>query len=185
MPTSRLVTSDDWPEPELRAAVLAGELVAVGPCWASPAEPQVPSLRAAAFAWRVRDRRVVASGRTAAWVWGACSSPPEPLQVSIPPRVRIRLDPDVQLREVRLDPGDVEVLDGVAVTSPVRTALDLLRTPGAADPAALEGVQGVLVTGAVDADVLAQRLAALGTVPMVRQAERRLAALRDGRVGPS
>ncbi len=33
---SRLLTSDDWPESELRGAVLAGELVAVGPCWASP-----------------------------------------------------------------------------------------------------------------------------------------------------
>ncbi len=130
VPTPRLLTSDDWPEAELRAAVLAGELVAVGRCWASPAEPQVPALRAAAHAWRLPDRRLVAGGRSAAWIWGATAREPAVPEVVAPPNLRVRVDADVRLREVRLEDGDVVVLGTVRVTTPLRTALDLLRAPG-------------------------------------------------------
>lgn len=174
----RLVTSDDWPEAELRAAVLAGELVAVGPCWASPAEPQTATLRAAAIAWSVRDPRLVAGTRTAAWIWGGLSRPPSPLEVTVPPSARVHAAPGIRIREVRLDAGDVVVLAGQPVTTPERTAVDLLRAPGrgaesfeAADAVAVGGLLGVGAVGAAD---VRARLGALGRVPMVRQAERRL-----------
>ncbi|WP_181429060.1 type IV toxin-antitoxin system AbiEi family antitoxin [Curtobacterium sp. MCSS17_008] len=174
MPTPRLLTSDDWPEAELRAAVLAGELVPVGRCWASPAEPQVPALRAAAHAWRLSDPRLVASGRSAAWIWGATSRPPAADEVSIPPNVRVRVDADVRLREVRLDPHDVVLLHGIRVTTPLRTAVDLLRAPGAFDTGALDALRGLLAIGAVAEQDLRRRVDALGTIPMARQAARRL-----------
>ncbi|WIE77126.1 type IV toxin-antitoxin system AbiEi family antitoxin [Curtobacterium sp. MCSS17_007] len=174
MPTPRLLTSDDWPEAELRAAVLAGDLVPVGCCWASPAEPQVPALRAAAHAWRLSDRRLVASGRTAAWIWGATSRPPATDEVSIPPNVRVRVAADVRLREVRLGPDDVVLLDGVRVTTPLRTAIDLLRAPGAFDAAAADALRGLIAVGAVREPELRHRVDALGTIPMARQAARRL-----------
>lgn len=174
MPTPRLLTSDDWPEAELRAAVLAGELVAVGWCWASSAEPQVPSLRAAAFAWRLPDRRLVASGRSAVWIWGAVARPPAPVEASIPPTIRVRVDPDVRLREVRLADDDAVLLDGVRVTTPERTAVDLLRSLDGFDDGAAEALRGLFATGATTAAAVRARLEALGTIPMARQAARRL-----------
>ncbi|TDN42757.1 transcriptional regulator with AbiEi antitoxin domain of type IV toxin-antitoxin system [Curtobacterium flaccumfaciens] len=189
MPRSRLLTSDDWPESELRAAVLAGELVAVGPCWASPAEPQTPELRAAAAAWVLSDGRLIASTLTAAWIWGAASRPPAPLEVCIPPQVRVHVDADVRLREVRIDLHDTVRLGALRVTLPVRTAVDLLRTPGTASgrfgAAEASAVRGLLATGAAGTSDVVERLSALGTVPMVRQAERRLRALQEPAQAPA
>lgn len=185
MRSSRLLTTEDWPEAELRAAVLAGELVAVGACWASVAEPQDPMLRAASFAWSVGDDRVVAAGRSAAWIWGACSRPPLPHEACVRPGHRLRQNGADRVREIALDQDDLETLDGVLVTSPARTALDLLRTAGPEGWASrVDAVAGLLVAGGVSVEALDERLSALGTVPMVRQAERRLAELVT-RVGVS
>ena len=189
VPRSRLLTSDDWPEAELRAAVLAGELVPVGPCWASPAEPQTPALRAAAAAWVLRDGRLIASTLTAAWIWGAVSRPPAPLEVCVPPQVRVHVDADVRLREVRIDLRDTVRLGALRVTVPARTAVDLLRTPGTAGgrfgAAEASAVAGLLATGATSAADLLERLSALGTVPMVRQAERRLRDVQEAAQPPT
>ncbi|KTR02084.1 type IV toxin-antitoxin system AbiEi family antitoxin [Curtobacterium luteum] len=182
MPRPRLLTTDDWPEAELRAAVLAGELVSVGPCWASPAEPQDPALRAAAAAWALPDVRLVAAHRTAAWVWGAVSRPPLPHECVVPAHVRLRVDPaTVRVREVALSPHDVTVLGGLRVTTPLRTGIDLLRAPGPAagvmNVADTEAVQGLVGAGVVGTDELLLALRSLGVVPMARQAERRLTAM--------
>ncbi|MET3451783.1 type IV toxin-antitoxin system AbiEi family antitoxin [Curtobacterium sp. 1544] len=183
MPRSRLVTSDDWPEVELRAAVLAGELVPVGACWASPVEPQTPSLRAAAAAWTLRDARLIAGTRTAAWIWGATSRPPTPLEAAISPQARVHVDAGVLLREVVIDPADLVRLDPLRVTTPSRTAIDLLRTPNTGErtfgTAEAEAVQGLIAIGAVTVAEVEDRLCGLGTIPMVRQASRRLRALLE------
>lgn len=182
MPRSRLLTSDDWPESELRAAVLAGELVAVGPCWASPAEPQTPALRAEAAAWVLRDARLIACTLTAAWIWGAASRPPAPFDACIPPQVRVHVEADVRLREVRITDDDTVRLGPLRVTVPARTVVDLLRTPGPTSggfgAAEASAVHGLLAIGAASPDDVRERLAALGTVPMARQAERRLRAVQ-------
>lgn len=183
MPRSRLVTSDDWPEVELRAAVLAGELVPVGACWASPVEPQTPSLRAAAAAWTLRDARLIAGTRTAAWIWGATSRPPTPLEAAISPQARVHVDAGVLLREVVIDPADLVRLDPLGVTTPSRTAIDLLRTPNTGErtfgTAEAEAVRGLIAIGAVTVAEVEDRLCGLGTIPMVRQASRRLRALLE------
>lgn len=194
MPRSRLVTSDDWPEAELRAAVLAGELVAVGACWASPVEPQTPSLRAEAAAWTLRDARPIAGTRTAAWIWGATSRPPSPLEAAISPQARVHVDAGVRLREVVIDPADIVRLGGLGgpagagglgVTTPLRTAIDLLRTPSTGErtfgAAESEAVRGLLAIGEVTVTEVEERLCGLGTIPMVRQASRRLRALLEPR----
>ncbi|PCN47130.1 hypothetical protein Csp2054_13440 [Curtobacterium sp. 'Ferrero'] len=177
----RLLTTDDWPESELRAAVLAGELVAVGECWAATVEPQDPALRAAATAWALPDRRLVAATRTATWIWGGVSRPPLPHECVVPKHVRLRVGTEVRLREVVLDPADVVVLADLAVTRPERTALDLLRTPGPAagrfDPQDEAAVRGLLDLGLVDVDRVTARLQALEGVPMARQALRRLSRI--------
>ncbi|WP_439691555.1 type IV toxin-antitoxin system AbiEi family antitoxin [Curtobacterium sp. SP.BCo] len=181
MPRSPLLTSDDWPESELRAAVLAGELVPVGPCWASPAEPQTPELRAAAARWTLGDPRLIAGTRTAAWIWGAVSRPPSPLEACVPPQVRVHVPPGVRLRELVVGADDVVHVGGLPVTLPARTALDLLRTPANGEvrygTAESDAVLGLVVSGAVGVAEVLERLSGLGTVPMVRQAERRLRTL--------
>jgi hypothetical protein len=183
VPRSRLVTSDDWPEVELRAAVLAGELVPVGACWASPVEPQTPSLRAAAAAWTLRDARLIAGTRTAAWIWGATSRPPTPLEAAISLQARVHVDAGVLLREVVIDPADLVRLDPLRVTTPSRTAIDLLRTPNTGErkfgAAEAEAVRGLIAIGAVTVAEVEHRLCGLGTIPMVRQASRRLRALLE------
>lgn len=186
MPRPRLLTTDDWPEAELRAAVLAGDLVAVGECWAPPAEPQDAALRAAAAAWSLPDRRLIAATRTAAWVWGALSRAPLPHECVLPGRVRLRVDdPDVRVREVGLAPEDVAELSGLRVTVPLRTAVDLLRAPGESSGrmhrADADAVRGLIATGLVPLEDLRLAVERLGVVPMARQAERRMAAVFTAR----
>lgn len=178
MPSSRLLTTDDWPAAELRAATLAGELVEVGACWASIAEPQDAGLRAASFAWSTGDARVIAAGRTATWIWGARSRPPLPHDACVRAGQRIHRRGGERIREVAITAEDLVHPGGVAVTTPVRAALDLLRVHGqTAWEASAESVAGLIAIGAVDPPALRHRLELLGTVPMVRQAERRLAEL--------
>jgi hypothetical protein len=88
----------------------------------------------------------------------------------------------VRLREVRIDVDDTVELSRLRVTVPARTAIDLLRTPGpsagAFGEAEATAVHGLLAIGAVTAAELRARLRSLGTIPMVRQAERRLRGLQ-------
>ncbi|MFJ3382920.1 MULTISPECIES: hypothetical protein [unclassified Curtobacterium] len=178
MPASRLVTVDDWPEAELRAAVLAGDLMPVGACWASVAEPHDPALRAGSFAWSVGDGRVIASGRSAAWIWGARSRPPLPHDACVRAGERVRQGGGERIREIAIEDEDLVLVAGTTVTTPLRAALDLLRAAGPRDWAdRTEAVSGLLAVCGVTVDQVRERLDRLGTVPMVRQAERRLAEL--------
>jgi hypothetical protein len=180
VPSDRLVTTDDWPAAELHAAVLAGELVAVGACWASVAEPQDPALRAASYRWSVGDHRFVAAGRSAAWIWGACSRPPLPHDSCVPASERFRRRGVwAALREITLEPSDVVEVAGVRVLTPEATALDLLRSRRAYGDPDAEAVHGLIVASGVDPERLTWLLARSEQLPMGRQAQRRF---RDGRV---
>jgi hypothetical protein len=174
VPSHRLVTTDDWPEAELRAAVLAGELVAVGACWASVAEPQDPALRAASYAWSVGDPRFVAGGLSAAWIWGACSRPPVPHDSCVPASERFRRRGAwTALREIALEDGDVTSCAGVRVLTPEATALDLLRTRRRFTSADADALRGLVVAASVDPTTLARCLEQTERAPMGRQAQRR------------
>jgi hypothetical protein len=174
--SSRLVTTDDWPASELHAAVLAGDLVVVGDCWASVAEPQDPALRAASFAWSVGDDRLVAAGRSAAWVWGACSRPPVTHDAAVPASTRVR--------ELAIGVGDVVELGGVRVLTPLTAVVDLLRARDAFGAAEDRLVRDLMTTAAVAAHDVRRAVAALRQVPMARQAERRLRDLEAASVDP-
>jgi len=179
----RLVTTDDWPASELRAAVLAGDLVAVGDCWASVAEPQDPALRAASFSWSVGDDRLVAAGRSAAWVWGACSRPPVPHDVCIPADQRVRRrGAGTRVRELAIAPDDVVRLGAVRVLTPLATVVDLLRAREAFGAAEARVVRDLMATVPVAVADVRRAVADLHQVPMARQAERRLRALDTGGV---
>jgi very-short-patch-repair endonuclease len=65
----------------------------------------------------------VASHRTAAWIWGLLRSRPGTFHLTAPSR-RHRKE-KVVVHFARLEPDDVTAVDGIPVTSPARTVLDL------------------------------------------------------------
>jgi len=116
--------------PELRAAVLDGDLLPLGDAFLPIDQPAGPAERAASIAHLVGRRGIIAEG-SAAWVWGAAWRLAEPIRTyaragapsSPPDRER------ASMREMRLREDDVVDLRAVCVTSPVRTAIDLVRAP--------------------------------------------------------
>lgn len=65
----------------------------------------------------------VASHLTAAWIHGLLRTRPGTIHLTAPTRQRLKRDFDVHF--ARLDPDDVVTVDGIPVTSPGRTVLDL------------------------------------------------------------
>jgi hypothetical protein len=174
VPSPRLVTTDDWPAAELHAAVLAGDLVAVGACWASIAEPQDAALRAASYSWSVGDPRLVAGGLSAAWIWGASSRPPVPHDTCVPADERFRQRGAwSSLREIALEDTDVTVCADARVLTPGATALDLLRARGPFTTRAADALRGLVDAAGVDQSALARALRLTERAPMGRQAQRR------------
>lgn len=62
---------------------------------------------------------------TAAWLWGAPLPRPVRPQVVLTPRVVLPRRPEFVVHERQLGPDDVHELDGLRVTSPAQTFLDL------------------------------------------------------------
>jgi len=73
------------------------------------------------------DESVISDLASAA-AWDA-APPPATIDVTVPPRSR-RSRPGIRIRHRRLGPSEVVVRDGLRVTSPVRTVLDLAEHLG-------------------------------------------------------
>ncbi|HET9257902.1 MAG TPA: type IV toxin-antitoxin system AbiEi family antitoxin domain-containing protein [Pseudonocardiaceae bacterium] len=102
---------------QVRHRVRSGEWVKLYPgvYLADRRDPdQVVSVRAA-VAWAGAD--AVASGLSAAWWWGLRGWAPGAVEVSVPRRRSPRCPPGVLLRRRDLDPADLVVLRGLAVTA--------------------------------------------------------------------
>ena len=113
---------------ERSALRLDGECVPLGLSDVPVDVPVDRAVRAASLAPAVRGRDLVVELRTAAWVHGAVPVLPQPLTLAIDLTVARRtklLSPAP--REVRFAAADLERLGGVLVTTPLRTAFDLLR----------------------------------------------------------
>jgi hypothetical protein len=122
-----VLTDDDLPETELRAAALDGQLYAVGDSWRSIADIDDHVGRAIAVGFAL-GAGVVAAERTAAWVWGARGPAPLPYSglVVSPARVKHQGRGSV-IRQVVIDDDEIVTVHGVAVTTPARTVVDLAR----------------------------------------------------------
>lgn len=123
-----VLTELDLPPAELNSMRLDGELYALADGWCAIDELESPSHRAAAVRG-LRSPRLIAELGTAAWIWGATPALPRLVEfcVDLDARARLPVSPLVRVRELVLDGGDRIDLDGSAVTSPVRTAVDLAR----------------------------------------------------------
>jgi len=118
----------DLPLAELQCAALDGELYALDHCFCSIDEFETVHLRARALGVAL-DTRIIAERLSAAWVWGALAVPPSRHQlcVAIGARTRQHSVPSATLREVVIEPNEIDTVSGVSVTTRLRTVLDLLR----------------------------------------------------------
>lgn len=124
----RMLTRFDLPEAELTAARLDGELFALDECYWPTDTFEEPHVRAASLR-AVLPPRLIAERMTAAWIYGAIARPPTPLEVCSDTAARYRSVglSRCDIREVVIGDGDIVWLDGLAVTSPARTILDIAR----------------------------------------------------------
>lgn len=132
---------------ELTAARLDGDLVEIGDAFMPADAVETRELRAASFRTVAGLQRAVTHA-SAAWVHGAIDDPPRihSLQRAGRRRAVFPVDTRIRFRDVALPTEDVVVLSGVAVTTPVRTLVDVVR----------DAVSGSAPTTLVDA-VLAWR----------------------------
>jgi hypothetical protein len=123
-----VLTSRDLPDAELRAMRLDGEVYALAGAWC--AMDELEDVRHRITAVRAnRSSRLIAELGTAAWIWGASADLPGPLEfcVGLDARARPARSSEVHVRELVLDPADLVEGESGAVTTPLRTAVDLAR----------------------------------------------------------
>jgi hypothetical protein len=146
------------PLAELFSLVLDGQLYRVGDAFAAVDTPDTPALRAQAFG-ALRPGRLVADRGTAAWIHGTRSTPPLQPQVCIDRRSRGRTPTGFDAHQHTLGSADTLDLGGVRVTTPLRTAMDLVLTlPAFGLPEALEA-KHLLALARASPNDLAGRLA--------------------------
>ena len=161
---------------ERSALRLDGECVPVGLSDVPVDVPLGAVVRAASLAPAVRRHDLVIELRTAAWVHGTVHDLPQPLTLAVDLSTarrtkQVRPTP----REVRFRPDDLERIGGVLVTTPLKTAFDLLRL--AVDPEA-EPIAALLLRGAGLSPAIAAALAQLQPgCPHKQRGIDRLAAL--------
>ncbi len=130
MPANLPPRTDHWPEALKSSALLQGTLTRCGPGYRPVGWPESPAVRCVAIASYL-DGRFVAINDTAAWIWGASRRPGSPLEVSTRSGRAPTLSgcAEVQYREFTFRPGEFSFIGDFAVTTPLRTAFDLLRSP--------------------------------------------------------
>lgn len=117
---------------ELTAARLDGDVVGLGEAFAPADLVETAVLRASSLTSLVAGMRDAAfAGMSAAWIHGAGDAAPETheLQSASGRRLRAPATRRIIVHDPALDPADVQRLGGVAVTTPERTVIDLLRWP--------------------------------------------------------
>ena len=162
MRLSPVLADDDLSPAELQAARLDGEVYDLAGAYCLVGELETPTHRARAVL-AGRSERLIAELGTAAWIWGAVDTL-DRLEFAVTPDARARLGPahHATVREIVYEPGDVTVLDGCQVTTPLRTIIELARGTEVFDP------------------IVATRLAAIGGIRL-----RDCVVSLEGRVIPS
>jgi len=132
MPQAGAVTPfpllDGLPDAELQALRLDGEAYRLGDGYVPIGIAPLPVTRAVA-ALGSRSPRLIAALGTAAWIWGAAPQPPErgEFLVDLAARWRPQFGEGLVVIESLVRASDVVRWGRTAVTTPLRTALDLAR----------------------------------------------------------
>lgn len=174
----RVLSELDLPLAELTAARLDGELYRVDAHFSPIDEIEQPRHRLEALSAGVHER-LIAEQLSAAWVWGALAEPPRHHQfcAAIDSRVSRSSVPWRTVREVVLSPTDVEYINGMGVTTPLRTAVDMLRF--AADFGAPEHriVRQLMRVGGFSIEQCAAAMESRRNLPNKRRAAARLSGV--------
>lgn len=142
------------PLAELLSLCLDGQLYRVGESFAATDTPDTPALRARALAATV-PRRTIAERATAAWIHGTRgTAPPRPQVCLDPSRRGTRLPVSVDGRQRTFQPGETCPIGPIAVTTPLRTAADLLLSTTSFDDAAALEVRHLLSLASMPPDAL-------------------------------
>jgi len=170
-----VLTPNDLPLAELSSARLDGELYPIGEFWCPIDEPDGPAVRARAAGLLV-PARAIAERMSAAWIYG---TRPEPSRhqfcVDLGARTHVPPSPRLQLREVHCAPEDTLTIAGLRVTTPVRTVVDLARTPGRDAPGLVPLLADLLRFGGLSAAEAAAHLVRRHNLPHKTIALARLA----------
>ncbi|MFJ6547865.1 type IV toxin-antitoxin system AbiEi family antitoxin [Microbacterium sp. NPDC091676] len=116
-------------QPELCAARLDGHVVEIGDAYIPADLPESADVRASSIASLIQEG-AAACGPSAAWIHGAGDRPPTVHHARrwVERRVRPRMDSRVVFHDTRLPRTDVQIIGGIAVSTPVRTLCDLATT---------------------------------------------------------
>lgn len=147
-----VLSIDDLPEAELAAARLDGELFSIDACYSPIDEIEGPSHRALALG-SGQASRLIAEQLSAAWVWGVTSRAPVPPQFCVATAARVRASGSgwTTVREVVISETEICILNGVSVTSPLRTAVDILRFSESFDHGDAAMIRGLMALGSFGA----------------------------------
>lgn len=124
-----VLTPADLPASELSAARLDGELFTIADCFSPIDLPDRATSRAQSLAHGLSER-VIVELFSAAWVLGATEITPVFPQFCSTAKARAKPAAIRRLavREVVIDDDEILCIGGVRVTSPLRTATDLIRS---------------------------------------------------------
>jgi hypothetical protein len=114
---------------ELSAARIDGHVVDLGEAYVPADLVESADVRASTLAPLVRPG-TAASGPTAAWIHGAGDTPPSVHHVkrSVDRRLRPQTSGRLVFHDTLLAASDQQMIGGIAVSTPVRTLLDLATT---------------------------------------------------------
>lgn len=174
-----VLNASDLPLPELAAARLDGEVYAIDECFAPIDQANTSRARAHAL-WSLVGDRAIAEGESALWIYGHLNDPPQRHTLCVPRTNRITVFRTGRtiVRETRMAEGDTQLIDRMQITSPTRTAFDLVMSPefGPSEHAAL--VWLIRRLGA-DAAACRSRIETTMHLPWRRAALDRLEAVAD------
>lgn len=171
MPSPFLYFAHDKLSPaELSAARLDGHLVELGDAYFPADAVETAEMRAGSLA-ALLGTRLAASLLSAAWIHGALHDPPARHTVcrAVHQRVATVLDRRLVFSDIVLEPDDLIVYAEVAVTTPVRTLIDLARRSDR--PEYAEAGRALVAAGLADPAAAAQWYRQRPRVPDARRAD--------------
>ncbi len=185
MPTrlSPVLSRLELAEAELHAARLDGELFAIGDCFSPIDEIECSRYRARSLL-PLPSSRLVAERATAAWVLGAADRRPDRHQfcTDIAARIRVLTELRLDVREVVIDDAEILTVDGLRVTTPLRTAIDLARFSTSFGPDDREVIHTLMTLGGFGEDECATAINRRRNLP---QKQRALARIRESAAQPA
>lgn len=102
--------------------------MAVANCFSPIDEPDGIRYRARVLAAMI-PHRMIAEQQSAAWVWGVRDQPPLRQQFCVDTEARVSISAGAshRLREVVIDDTEIADVEGLRLTTPLRTAIDIAR----------------------------------------------------------